>query len=191
MILGLHGRHGSGKDTYCDLLRQAINETETSFHEVRRVSFADKLKRSAAALLGIDPDALESWKTDENVRLVIQHKHDTSYAIREFTFREYLQRYGTEAHREIFADSFWVDQALPLDGKYDPRVLYVVTDVRFPNERVRVNELNGIMMKLERRYEISDPHPSEQPLQCELVLPDGTLESYAQHARSLVVNLGR
>ena len=32
------------------------------------------------------------------------------------TFREFLQRYGTEAHRDVFGKDFWLEYTLPANG---------------------------------------------------------------------------
>ena len=80
------------------------------------------------------------------------------------SIREYLQRYGTESHRDVFGTDFWVDMALPLDTDHSDRLL-VVTDVRFPNEVIRVLDLGGVVWKLERETAtLHSAHPSEQDL---------------------------
>jgi len=82
----------------------------------------------------------------------------------QMTIREYLQRYGTESHREVFGTDFWVDMALPIDTDHSDKLL-VVTDVRFPNEATRVKDLGGQVWKIERETETAHgDHPSEQDL---------------------------
>jgi hypothetical protein len=78
--------------------------------------------------------------------------------------RQYLQWYGTEGHRDIFGDDFWVDQALPIDTDHQGRLL-VVTDMRFPNEFERVAALGGIRVKVQRETDTNHgEHASEQNL---------------------------
>ena len=82
----------------------------------------------------------------------------------KMNMREFLQRYGTEAHREIFGTDFWVDHALPLNLNHRDRLL-VVTDMRFPNEIDRVKALGGVCVKVVRDVETGHSnHPSEQNL---------------------------
>src|SRR5881394_3350138 len=101
MIIGLNGRMRSGKDTVAHILTK-------HFSNIERVAFAGKLKQSAAASLGISVETLEDLKLREDVYIqVVQDPH-----IIDFNIRQYLQRYGTEAHRDVFGDDFWVEQVL-------------------------------------------------------------------------------
>jgi hypothetical protein len=66
-----------------------------------------------------------------------------------FSGRQYLQWYGTEAHREVFADSFWVDATLPL-GWNPVNELVVITDCRFANEAERIHQNGGVVWYIDR-----------------------------------------
>jgi len=177
MIIGLNGRLRSGKDTTYSIIQDLYPHAE-------RVSFADKLKDSAAASLGIDRELMEELKNEEEVRLVfafpVEGYEELYQKMQDYqmTIREYLQRYGTESHREVFGTDFWVDMALPLDTDHSDRLL-VVTDVRFPNEARRVKDLGGQVWKIERdtRTVFSD-HPSEQNL-------DKYVDVFVDNTRSL------
>lgn len=163
MIIGLNGRLKAGKDTTYAIIKELL-EPE---HQVIQISFAKALKLSAAASIGSDVASLDNWKNDEEAYFI---RPDRT----KFTSREYLQWYGTEAHRELFGDNFWVDVALPLSGKYSPppfravdmryeRAIYVVTDMRFPNEAERVLKLGGRTVKVVRETETKfAAHASEQ-----------------------------
>lgn len=164
MVIGLNGKLQSGKDTTYQIIKEFYPHAE-------RISFADKLKDSAAAALNMDRELMEKLKTMEDVNLVLLFPPDDKYLsifneLRSWklSMREYLQFYGTEAHREIFNDNFWVDQALPADIDHSDRLI-VVTDVRFPNEVIRVLDLGGVVWKLQRVTESRhSAHPSEQDL---------------------------
>lgn len=158
MIIGLSGLKGSGKDTVgAYLVKQ---------YAFQRLSFADKLKQSAAALFGVEPSELEKMKNDPTVQVVIGRYTDTREAYYSFndamSVREMLQRYGTEAHRDVFGENFWVDQLLPVEGYYAGRAI-VVTDVRFKNELRRITEIGGFTVFVNRpALDLKDPHRSEQ-----------------------------
>src|SRR5581483_8223489 len=161
MLIGLNGKLKSGKDTTFQMLHDFRKERDLS-PLPERISFADKLKDSAAAVLGIDRHTLDEWKNNEDIYYAprqdfpkgrnffddIAIADDISRRYK-FTVREFLQRYGTEGHRDIFGDDFWVDMALPKDLDHSQRLL-VVTDMRFPNEARRVKELEGITVKVVR-----------------------------------------
>jgi hypothetical protein len=166
MLIGLNGSKGSGKDTVGQYLVEDYGFT--------RISFADKLKKSAAELFNIPVEKWDEWKNDDRAIVSIKAEwwdsadrspdpalvagFKTSMSVRYF-----LQRYGTESHRNVFGDDFWVDA---LFRDYDPTDggNYVVTDARFPNELRRIKELNGYNLNINRRRDVSeDSHISEAP----------------------------
>lgn len=167
MLIGLNGRLKSGKDTTFEIIKTHCPGAE-------RVSFAEPLKESAAQALGISRDTLETLKAHEEIHMEFPSgmvmsstlpsavKADLSHW--KMNMRVFLQRYGTEAHREVFGDSFWVDQALPLDLDHSDRLI-VVTDMRFPNEAQRVLDLGGHTVKVNRDASTAHgSHPSEQDI---------------------------
>ena len=161
MILGLHGRLQAGKDT-------TFAEIEASLRGlvfVERLSFADPLKDSAAALLGITREELELMKVDPVQCITVRVPLDEGYRYRtiNLTGREYLQRYGTESHRDVFGDNFWVDLALA--KATDVSKLYVITDVRFPNEADAIHAADGgVIHIIGPQGKAAGGHSSEQAL---------------------------
>lgn len=191
MIIGLNGRMRAGKDTVASILID-------SFSNVQRVAFADKLKDSAAAALRLSREELEElklhgriniqWNAERPVEGRKKKVKDTRE--REISGREYLQYYGTEAHREVFGDDFWIEQALDRTGSTEGGIL-VVTDMRFPNELTAVQERGGVTVKVLRPEADSQPilHASEQTLDDEgfdfFVTNDGSLETLEERVISL------
>jgi hypothetical protein len=154
MIIGLNGRLKAGKDTTFGVIKEFIPEAE-------QVSFARMLKMSAAASIGIDVETLEAFKGREDLFYELVDLNPPGDVYR-FNIRQYLQWYGTEGHRHVFGDDFWVDMALPAKLDHSDRVL-VVTDMRFPNEAQRVIDLGGITVKVERETVTNHAaHVSEQ-----------------------------
>lgn len=176
-VIGLHGRKGAGKDQSFEYIRQAC-AAEGS--HARRVALADPLKISAAAALGVPADrALDFCNTIKQDGFEIKLSDPNGDVIGWVSGRGYLQMYGTEAHREVFSDTFWIDATLPLCGSLDepaakleaqhPGVdVLVVTDVRFENEAQRVWNLGGEVWFIDRpSAEVGDAHASERPLEWE------------------------
>lgn len=165
MLLGLNGRLKSGKDTTFGIIQELNPEAE-------RVSFADALKDSAAASLGMTRELAEALKEHENISISIAGTSSLSSLLSselaaeatrwKMTMREFMQWYGTEGHRDLFGDDFWVDRALPKDLDHHGRLL-VVTDMRFPNEIQRVKDLGGYCVKIDRNVQTAHgTHASEQ-----------------------------
>ena len=170
MIVGLHGKMGAGKN-------EAAKRLALIAPPVVEVSFARKLKESAAALLDCTVADLELWKNDPDKQVAVGGIYDalgfTPFKNKTQTVRSFLQRYGTEAHRDVFGQDFWLDAALPtarngIRGRvaYDD-ALYVVTDVRFENEAKRVRDLGGIVVGGIGPARDTGSHASEQEIDCD------------------------
>jgi len=183
MILGLSGAKGSGKDTVAAYL---VKE-----HGFERKAFADPMKKSVAALFDIPFSEVDKLKNDE---LNIVRLWTAFGACHDMTFRTFLQRYGTESHRDVFGESFWLDYTLPVQGFYPGREI-VVSDVRFKNEADRIRTLGGYVITIHRESVVSDenPHRSEQ---IEFVADfevqnNGTLEELFARTDDILVRLGQ
>lgn len=164
MLIGLNGRKQAGKDTVfaraCHIMDGVV--------DVERVSFADLLYRSAAASLGVTVEFLQEWKSDrEAVVYVCLGTEAGELTVNRVTIREYLQLYGTEAHRDVFGPDFWVDN---VNLEHEGRIV-MVTDVRFENEARAVRGAGGVVVEVvgpEGRV-TSDAHASEAPLPGDLI----------------------
>jgi hypothetical protein len=183
---------GSGKDTVAAYL---VKE-----HNFERKAFADPLKRSIAALFDIPFFEIDKLK-NRDVLVGIGEIGEPEYqqwiqyiGIKGLTFRELLQRYGTEAHRDIFGDNFWVDITLPVQGFYPGRAI-VVTDVRYRNEAERVKMLGGHVISIIRGSAAlgeQDQHRSEQfcveypHLVDHKIYNDGSLEELYESVEDLL-----
>lgn len=189
-LIGLHGKAGSGKDTAYELLSGYLDV------RVKRDAFADRLKLSA--IRNFKPDCTleeayefcERLKSSGEISVIFDDEH-VAYSV---TGRQFLQHYGTEAHRQVFADDFWVDAVLP--DRYDSQRgfgredandwdLLVITDVRFPNEAAAVRAAGGEVWQIVRpELDVGpqDAHLSEVPLNGSyvdrIILNSGTIEYF-------------
>jgi len=194
-LLGLAGAKGSGKDASFGFLREwAFGRGVVA---VRR-GFADKLKLSAARIF------IPEIGQEDAIRLCDGIKNAPDYHIgimemssegetndimilQSVTGRQFLQNYGTEGHRDVFGDDFWVDALLPINrllriegtseqdraqdfwynflANDDPTQfadIAVITDVRFANEAKRIKDNGGMVWEVIRGDEqIADKHLSE------------------------------
>jgi hypothetical protein len=141
MLIGINGFKGAGKDTVGDILVKHYGFT--------KLSFAAKLKQSVAALFDIPLEDVDRYK-NLDASVVVMGK--------SMSFRVFLQRYGTESHREVFGDTFWVEQLLPIPHWSKK---YVITDARFENELRAVREYDGYNVQVVRPGIEGDGHASE------------------------------
>lgn len=193
MIIGLVGKRGVGKDV--------VGAYLVKKHSFERKAFADPLKRSVAVLFNIPFEDVDKHKLNSSVIVSVasadyhagENLHFVNYS--SMTFREFLQRYGTESHRGTFGDDFWTDQCLPVGGFYAGRAI-VITDCRFINEAERIKELGGIIVKVERAAAVDkNPHSSETQLeQIEpdwLLVNDYSIEELYSQIESMLANVNK
>lgn len=206
-LIGIKGRLHSGKDTALSYIRDAAGSRAL----VRREGFADRMKLSGLAALGFPlPDDIDEAlalanaikETGTITTTYIDDYGDTVW--NQIDGRQWWQRYGTEAHRDIFEQEFWVNVLLPqpsndpeapcriyenslaLRQKFPSVDVLVITDCRFPNEADRILRLGGEvwMLDAEKRLGPLPPgsHISEHPLPSHLVtctIPNnGSLEQF-------------
>lgn len=191
-LIGLHAQLGSGKDTVYEMINK-----ESYGRSVERIAFADKLKMSAMLALGLKPCC-----ADEAIVMANDLKEEEIHIgqddmVKVITGRQYLQWYGTEAHRQVFGDNFWVDMLLPLDLNPDIMAdIVVVTDVRFSNEAKRIRTLGGEVWYIDatERLPEREVHASEQMLPNELidwhVDNNGTLDNLEHEVRMALSYMG-
>lgn len=190
-IIGLAGAAGSGKDTSFGMMRDWAGGRSIA---LRRDAFADRLKKSAAACFGVtaqDPIEFCDGLKQPGVFVSIQQLEYSDKPPRDVgvrvSGRQFLQNYGTEAHRSVFDPDFWVKALFSAyDGKMAhllPDVL-VLTDVRFPNEANAIHARKGEVWRVERPLANSDNggldgHVSEKPL------PEGMIDRFIMNDGSL------
>lgn len=178
ILIGLHGKAGSGKDSFCRLLQ--------GMHPFQRMAFADPLKAAAGPLFGLPPEKL----FDDDFK----HYRHTFWGM---TVREIYQKLGTEAMRSTFGEDFWI-RRWEFEYLKWPSGDVVVTDVRFENEAAKVRALGGHIAHIVRpdrqaMDEKAEAHASEAGIE---VMPgdvvihnDSTLDTLALKAADLLRSL--
>ena len=189
MIIGINGKIGSGKDTIGLIIQGLFLTRRNELSEIKK--FAGKLKQTASLLTGIPIEKFEDqefkkqympeeWNsfvsvdfpemTGEEIKDSDSILVETTY--KRMTYREFLQRLGTEAMRDGLHENVWVN-ALFADyvetesifrGKViekDPLPNWIITDMRFPNEMKAVVERGGLTIKVVRPGVLVGTHASE------------------------------
>lgn len=175
MIIALNGLGRAGKDTACRMIQEILYP-----RPVYREGFADRLKVSAAAALGLPIDVLESLK--DSGRITIHRQKNDPYEhggdpewefVQSLGVRRYLERYGTEAHRNVFAQDFWVEAVMNSHWAHreeNSTAVTVITDLRFPNEAEKVSFECGEVWEIVRPgHSLESDHSSNQPLPRDMV----------------------
>lgn len=185
VLIGLAGPKQAGKNTTANIIDELCPDKVV----VQR-GFADLLKWSAYRIFKPDCTMQEAIEWADHVKMPVHRgvpgsilEHDAWCTIEfydiddregcpslELNGREFLQRYGTECHRDIFDSNFWIDALLPRVEEwwiknFSGADIALITDVRFPNEAKRILDLRGTVVEIQRTSDgVDDTHASEQPL---------------------------
>lgn len=149
MLIGISGKKQSGKDTAALIIFKTLY-IGNKYIQIKR--FADKLKLMTAILIDCDVSRLED-NYFKNSSL--------GEGWGDLTPRKILQYLGTEVGRNLHPD-IWVNSLLK---SYNPeRDIWIIPDVRFPNEANAIKERGGILIRIDQPGLPEDNHPSETAL---------------------------
>jgi hypothetical protein len=139
MLIGICGFINSGKGTVADVLVQK--------HDFTKLSFADTVKDSTAAIFGWPRPLLEG---DTEESRVFRETKDEWWSEKfgyDFSPRLALQLMGTEAGRNVFHPDIWIHS---LERKMTMYPNVVIADVRFPNEIDFIHSKGGFLVRVKR-----------------------------------------
>ena len=223
MIIGINGKIGSGKDTVGKIIQwltkpeldgQYIGFQTYDDYTLEKLSpfkikkFAGKLKQIASLLTGVptysfeDQDFKQKYMSEEwnNPNPVIYENGNKAWM--PMTYREFLQKLGTEAMRDGLHTNVWVNA---LFSDYTPIVKewdelgndklveypnWIITDMRFPNEMEAVELREGVTIRVVRPGTSTGTHPSETALDDayfdHVISNNGTIEDLVEKVRQIL-----
>jgi len=175
MIIGLSGYAQSGKDTVAELL--CLN------YGFKRISFALPMRD---AIYTLNPIVEGGNRVAD---LVDEYGWDVAKANPEV--RRLLQVFGTEVGRNLFGETFWIDQAFKRAEEYE-RVVF--SDVRFPNEATAIQQRGGDVWRINRHNHAAvNVHTSEHAMDMfmfkHVIYNDGTLDDLSDEVFMLAKEL--
>lgn len=208
MIIALAGASGHGKDLVGSMMQEMVNKETTNKWEIKK--FAYKVKEVASILTGIpiekfeDQEFKKSELGDEWSKFNFLHFSDQSMTVREF-----LQKLGTDALRNKLHKDVWVNALMSqyvkktatwdCDGNTTSTLYpnWIITDLRFENELMSVNEKNSYIIKVERPGFDNGlaKHASENGLKHfknwdAVILNDGSLEELRVAVEKVLKHFG-
>lgn len=206
-FIALSGRKQVGKDTAA---RMIVEELRKNGKTASVTSFAEPLKRMCIDILGLKADEVYGTDDDKNKLSTINWdgfpeeirlKYATEFILCKdgvsdpkprsglMTNREVLQVMGTDLFRAI-SNNVWAQA--PFNRKWDTDFV-ILTDCRFPNEKLVTEANGGVIIRLERDTGFSDNHPSETALDDvhfkHTYTNNGSLEDLQQFIKALLWNL--
>lgn len=168
MIIAVSGKIGSGKDTVASMIKEMDPKGNW---QVKK--FAGLLKQFASLLTGIPVEKFEDQefkKQNMPAEWSVPVVRSNGFAFSEgyelwventpMTYRELLQKLGTDAIRDGLHKNAWVNG---LFAHYSPDQNWIITDCRFPNEAQSIIDRGGVLIRVNRNQD-TGPHPSETAL---------------------------
>jgi hypothetical protein len=155
-LIGISGKSKSGKDTVGKIIQRLIHTKSSELWEIKR--FSDKLKIISAVLTGFPVHYFEDQEfKDSEMEVEWDYIQDGFLRKRaedddrkKYTYREFLQRLGTDAIRNNLHDDTWINA---LFVNYHAGSNWIITDLRFPNEADAIKSLGGIIIRVDRPLE--------------------------------------
>jgi hypothetical protein len=190
-FLAFSGKKQVGKDTATGI---AVKLLQESGKHIQTLGFADVLKDMCITVFGLDGNLV--YGTNEDKQQLTKYKWDNlpdniRWKYRNdaiwprsgnMTIREMLQVVGTDIFREMFDQDIWVNAAL--DQDWEGTDVVIVTDCRFPGEKLAIEDRDGIVVRINRDTGLQDSHASETALDDALFVTEynnnGTLEELQQ-----------
>lgn len=180
-LIGIGGYAGSGKDAVATILEDS--------HGFYRTFMSQPLN---AALCRLNPQIeVRHGEVFRYVDLINQLGYTKAKELPEV--RRLLQAMGTEAGRDMFGQTVWIDLMEQTLASYTTEASLVVTGIRFPNELEMIRKLGGQLWWVYRPgYGPVNGHTSDNALSLRhfdrVVVNDGTLEDLEQLVTEVLQN---
>lgn len=192
-----------GNWSYPDGFKPNIQYTESKW-EIKK--FAGKLKEIASLLTGISLEKFEDQefkKTNLSDEWSSLQQSGIGKVWTHMTYREFLQKLGTEAmrdglHTNVWVNALFADYKCPECNSIPSQVCFghrnpnwIITDMRFPNEMEAVVEKGGITIRVVRPGTVTGEHLSEIALDGHTmhyeIINDGTLEELVEKVKEILI----
>jgi dephospho-CoA kinase len=167
-IIGLTGAKGCGKDTTASILQDAYSIAGERL--VRPIAFADPIKHEVMRIFGLKTIA----QYDTFKRSIVQANDariDGRHVVREIGML--MRRYDVNQ----FVD--YVDQMInTVDDNLTRDTIWVITDLRFDNELIHLQNLGAKIVKIDRPLgNVIDTHITERGFDnniCDIIIENKT-----------------
>lgn len=216
-FIALSGRKQVGKDTAASMITRLL---ESRGKKVVTTAFAEPLKSMCIDLLGLKREEVYGTDAQKNALshilwdgfpMEVRLKYSNEFAKYEYgsftdmpeqrsqalprsgpmTNREVLQVMGTDIFRAIYGE---VWSKAPFNRSWGDADVVILTDCRFPNEKIATEEAGGIIVRLERETGFTDNHPSEIALDGydfeNKYRNGGSLNDLENYVRSVLIKQG-
>lgn len=146
-LIAITGTINSGKNTVANIIQEEAN------CEVFIDAFAAPLKNFVADVFAWDLDVV---KGENHSLRHLREKSDEWWSQKfeyDVTIRKMLQYIGTDVMREHLHEDIWVNSLIARYNKFcklHDNFIYIVSDLRFPNESFSIQDAGGEIIRVKR-----------------------------------------
>jgi hypothetical protein len=126
MIIGIHGKAGSGKDTFASFLIEAASK-----YSFNRFAFADPVYEVVDIIFRIKSREIAD--------------KEANIPEWDMSLREMLQKVGTDMARKVIGDNIWIEN-MKMQIAGAPALNTIITDVRYENEANYIKREGGVVL---------------------------------------------
>lgn len=196
VLIGISGKKGSGKDYTCRRIQEEVGHGKKFAYADPIKQIASDYFGVPLEISNASQDVKENTKTDwlweeipSNYFTGDMRQYPEDYPkppskngkTGPMSVRDLLQWIGTEVFRNNMHTDFWVKCTIGRilrhkgyfkvdisDKEEKTENLYIITDVRFPNEAKAIQEQGGVVIRIKDDFlPNKDEHPSERALDSE------------------------
>ena len=125
MVILIHGKKRSGKDTSAEIIQKLVPEAIIK-------PFAGPLKEITAKSFNLTLDTIDYLKNDESIK--IGFKSPNEKMCTDISMRNFLQNLGTEAIKPIFGEDVWAKLFADYYSTLPPKSILIAPDFRVQEE---------------------------------------------------------
>ena len=146
MVIGISGKIRSGKSRVAKTIIKIL-EKDGKTGVVK--SFAEPIYKMISEIYESDIDSIKKYKQDNNPIYMKIPGSSLRDGFRTTNYRKIMQTIGSGVRN--YADSdVWINGLFGVNNEKLDDSIWIIEDMRFPNEAKRIRDCNGILIRVER-----------------------------------------
>jgi len=162
MVIGISGKIRSGKSRVAKTIIEILGK---SGKEAEVKSFAEPIYKIMSEIYKSDIRTIKKHKQANTPIYMKVPRTSISNGFLESNYRQIMQSIGAGA-RDYGDDDIWVNALFGTNNEKfnDSNSVWIIEDLRFPNEAKRIRECDGLLIRVERKMHQPNDHFIENSL---------------------------
>ena len=162
MVIGISGKIRSGKSRVAKTIIEILGK---SGKEAEVKSFAEPIYKIMSGIYKSDIRTIKKHKQANTPIYMKVPRTSISNGFLESNYRQIMQSIGAGA-RDYGDDDIWVNTLFGTNNEKfnDSNSIWIIEDLRFPNEAKRIRECDGLLIRVECKMHQPNDHSIENSL---------------------------